>query len=816
VAALSKVSLALPIQADNTIGTRWRTPGSKGPPTEDLEWGSLATVAALIANQTTGSAFSHNVRQYLSGTNAATATISIVQVSGDNATSEGWAISSSGAGNNLTHPGSNTGSGFFILRATDGTGSVDSPSIGWAWVASATDTLAPTIPTGITITPQTNALDFVWSASQDPLHGSSAASGVKDYIIRRGGTTVATVNATSPGISPSPTEITLGSYSPSPSFSYSTTNGGRYTITSAGIGTHGTTTEQFKGYGFQVSGNFKARVKVVQFTAVGGYLYSTAGIMVSSRTQGQPFVYFYEEPIDGASRVQLKRRTTAGTNAGNVAANSVASYAYLQITRTGDSWRTEYSLDGGLTWNLNADTTCTLPTDVYVDLAVTSQVAGSAVTAIFEQFAVSNTSDQTYTLSSASSGTYTVSARDIALNESAQSTGLSGVPNTPPVQSIRFDPGHYGAWDQNIRTDTRAAAIPAIVAALNSSQWKDNANLKGMKVNFHWGALEQGTSDTTTTYSQGLADLRAIADAARNNGKKIMLSFLPVIFGGTGANLDPWLPNYIWNGAAQGYGWTVMSNGKIPRIWQQKTMDRLIALVNFYANADNGHGTAFKNDSTICMFNIIESSIAVTQGVDDYSISAWTAQLRRHMTAVRANAPNMPFRLELNFLGSNDNVWETLQHCVTEKFAVGGPDTIPSEGVQANRIYSGMTPDPEIPALAQTKPVVNLRGILPFIAETQTPSLGGHEGDWTASQLYTFQDSGGNVPMRRADNSIKQVAVPGVDPSYVVWAMKDWDQGATGGVCWSRPRTSDGSPSIISFINSISGAVPTSSYPTGY
>ncbi len=826
MAALGKVSISLPVQSDNTIGTRWRTPGSKGPSSPTLVWGSLAIVAGLIANQTTGSSFSHNVRQYLSGTAAATATISIVQVSGDDATTEGWAISSAGAGNNLTHPGSGTGSGFFRLRAATGGENLDSDILGWAWVASATDTLAPTIPVAVVITPQEGALKFDWAASQDPLAGSSAASGVKDYRIRRGGSIVATVNASSPGISPAASDQQIGSYSPTPAFGYATTNGGQYSLTSAGTGTHGTLTEKCFNHGWQVSGNFKARAKVVQFNANAGYQFATAGIMVGSRTQGQPFVYLYQEPSNVAPRVQLKRRATAGTNSGNISAVSISNFAFLEITRTGDVFRTEYSIDGGTVWNLVSEITVTMPTNVYVDLCVASQVDGNEVTAIFEQVSVSNTADETYTLNPATAGSYTISARDIALNESSQSVAQTGTPlaEEPDVQTLRFNPGHYVRYDTNIRNDTtRSSTIAGIINSINSANIGSNPNIKGMVISMHWGAAEQGTTLAGSTYAQGLADLRTIADVARAKGKKLIVSFLHVLFGGTGADLTPWFPAYIANGAAQGYGWTAMSNGKITRLWQQATMDRIIAQMLAYANADNGHGVAFKDDPVIEMMSIDETSVAVTLGTDGYSIPALSAQFMRYMTAMRANSQVLPYRLVANFMGNNDQMWDILQHAVTEKFAIGGPDVIPTEAVQANRVFTGTPPVPELPDTAQTRAIVDLRGRLPFVAEVQTPSMNGHEGDFTAAQLYNFTVNGGNVTVSRPNppGGTMLMAVRGVQESYMVWALKEWEQNSSGptdsgGIKFSSARLGDGSPSIKDYIDSISGTVTRSSYPTDY
>jgi hypothetical protein len=119
--------------------------GDKAPVALTATWGDLTTLVALIGQQTTGSAFSHNIRQYVQGTGASTATLALESVSGDNAATEGWSI----AGDTLTHPGAQTGAGVFRLSATiDGVTNYSSP-LTWAW-----------IDPPIVIPPATNAIKW--------------------------------------------------------------------------------------------------------------------------------------------------------------------------------------------------------------------------------------------------------------------------------------------------------------------------------------------------------------------------------------------------------------------------------------------------------------------------------------------------------------------------------------------------------------------------------------------------------------------------------------------------------------------------------
>jgi hypothetical protein len=101
----------------------------------------------------TGTPINHNVRQYFSGMGAEAFTFSVVHVAGDNAATEGWEIST----DNLTHPGDNTGSGVFKLRATSGEVTVDSFNIEWSYTTPVT-------------------ADWDWSES-DGLHNGAASGG---------------------------------------------------------------------------------------------------------------------------------------------------------------------------------------------------------------------------------------------------------------------------------------------------------------------------------------------------------------------------------------------------------------------------------------------------------------------------------------------------------------------------------------------------------------------------------------------------------------------------------------------------------------
>lgn len=94
--------------------------GDAPPPTEELDWDIADELnTAGINALEVGTAFSHDVRQYLSGTEAATADINVIDVSGTAAP-----FADPNGGDNLVYDEVTEGSGSFRLEAVGVTGSV--------------------------------------------------------------------------------------------------------------------------------------------------------------------------------------------------------------------------------------------------------------------------------------------------------------------------------------------------------------------------------------------------------------------------------------------------------------------------------------------------------------------------------------------------------------------------------------------------------------------------------------------------------------------------------------------------------------------
>lgn len=799
--ALQKTSFQWLPSADGTLrGTHPR--GTFVPPAT-LSWGSLVSVSNAISSKFTGTPYSADVRGFLQGTDAAIATITIVQVSGDNAVTEGWSIV---GGDDLEHPGDNTGSGTFRLRATSGALVADSEVLNWSWITSSVDTLAPTTPTGFKVTPYEGGVTVEHDASCDPYSGATQPSLVKEYTLSRGGSPVLTT-AASPGLSNVFTSYNIGSIS-NPGAPSAMQSGHTWTLQAAGTGIHGTASDQCLFLGTPVSGNFNVIAKINAYTSP--QQFSTAGIMIrQSEASNEPYFACYIQPSSPGHGIQVKQRVSQGSTSGNIASVGAITTAWVKITRTGNSFTAYYSTDAK-DWVLIA-TNSNLPmnSSVKAGLFLTSQSAGNQITSTIEQLNINNVPALSYNFDTATGGSWSVVARDNDLNTSPSSSIIIVDPlPDAPSNLIRWHPGHYVMIDGILRSDNRTSMVPNMLSQIDQVANHSSAQyIKGIKIFMQWGFLEGATPGS---YSQGLAETRQLADRCRQYGFRLALSFLHVHFNATLPNVSAYFPAYIINESQ--YGITQMTNGVISRIWQQPTMDRVIAQGLAYANADNGHGVAFKDDPTMEWYQIDETAIGVTNGVDGFSTTATSAQYKRWMDAMRTAAPNMGLRLTANFMGAHDTMSDIIEYAVSKYCMVGGPDIIPNQGVQANKIFSGTTVAQDSSLSTLTRPIVDYRGVGSFISEVQSASMNGTKGDHSAAQIYNWAINGG------VNGS---VTTRGMNPSHVVWYKKEWEQGSSGptdsgGIKYSSARRGDSSPSIRDFIASISGAVGTTSCPSNW
>lgn len=291
----------------------------------------------------------------------------------------------------------------------------------------------------------------------------------------------------------------------------------------------------------------------------------------------------------------------------------------------------------------------------------------------------------------------------------------------------------------------------------------------GIQVIADWAALEGASPGD---HAAGFAAIDAILARLAQHGKHLMLSVATVHFGSyPPSDVDLFFPKYIVEDDAYGVSkFNLNGEGLTARIWQPATNDRLIALSQAYA-ARYDANPAFE------MLAAAETSVNLTLGTDGYTGEALGTELVRFYDASRKAWPSTALRLNANFFpGGNSAMGALLGEMVQRGVAIGPPDVVPSEVCDANFVFCGGGGSPDH------------RGVVPFVAEVQSPELGGKEGTWTPKELF--------------DHTMNGDAALGVEPTYpqyFVWCDNRWEGGPAQK--WDT--------GILPFIDDIGGVVGT-------
>ncbi|CAI6083108.1 fibronectin type III domain-containing protein [Cohnella sp. JJ-181] len=291
----------------------------------------------------------------------------------------------------------------FTVKARDAAGNVSSPSntLNVTTSAGASDTTAPSAPTGLTSPSKTDtSVSLSWTASTDnvavtaydiyrggSLAGSTAgattytatgltASTAYSFTVKArdaaGNVSAAssalsvTTNAPAPSSLPSPwLTQDIGSVGVAGSATYS---GGVYTVNGSGADIGGTA-DAFRFVYQPMSGDGSIVAKVVSMdnTNTG----ARAGVMMrESLDANSREMTVALSPTSGAK--VIKRLSTGGTTATSGGSTAPAAPYWVKLTRTGNSLSGLISADG-TTWTTFLTATVTMGTDIYVGLAVVSK-----------------------------------------------------------------------------------------------------------------------------------------------------------------------------------------------------------------------------------------------------------------------------------------------------------------------------------------------------------------------------------------------------------------------------------------------------------
>lgn len=624
------------------------------------------SAAPSLVNLPTGTPVALDWRQYFGGTAAATATLSVVTVSGDNATTEGWAISSAGAGNNLTHPADQTGAGVLKVRGTTSGNPVDCGEHNWSLITpSGSDVTAPTVPTGLTATPANGTVELAWSASGDPKVGSVTASGVQDYDVNCASSIVATPSAAA-GLSLPRVEYQIGSYSPTPTSSQS---GSDWDLVSAGTGFTGSADQGFL-LGSSLAGDFSVTAEIDALTT--GLASAQMGIMIRESSANNAPTMFCFRSSDTDINLRCRARTAGGGSYTTLATSASTTLpTWFRLTRVGDSFTAYISTDG-LGWGQIAQTTIPMASTVLAGAAISSQSGGNTLSGTVKQLSINNAPDMAYSRSASTAQTCKVRARDVAGNVSAYSATVTATPLVSgPLK--KWHPGYY------MLTSGTSSFTASHITDLSSSP-----NIIGVQHRIYWATLEptQGNYD----WSQ----IDSLISVAHSVGKKVFIQIIDRKFGST--NPSGAIPSYLSNVGGTNCIWTgTATNGtarSLSRLWIQECMDRRIALeqamaARYDSNAD------FEGSATE------ETSLGAPSNSDTgYTTAAWVAQLGRLAAAANVAWPHTNVMVFTNFLDNQDISMGALFATLSaNKVGVGGPDTTPPPHTlqEGGRVLTGVS-----------------------------------------------------------------------------------------------------------------------------
>lgn len=317
---------------------------------------------------------------------------------------------------------------------------------------------------------------------------------------------------------------------------------------------------------------------------------------------------------------------------------------------------------------------------------------------------------------------------------------------------VKWYPGHYVTLDPFLYRDNLGTAkvnhFAAIQEICSIPEWQ------GVQIFATWGTME---GDTPGDFAPGIALVREYLDRLRPCNKKLILTVARTIFGGGASHA---FPGYVQKDSRYGvtkpleYG-----TGATARVWETPTADRVIAMSAALADA-------FDDDPAFAVYSPWnETVVSVAVGQDGYSHSKYYEQMKRATTAVKSHWKQTLLRLPANFARNGERTLEEVFSMLAPHgYAIGGPDTIPSVDIWANKIFAGASGG------------VDYRGQLPFISEVQVPELGGKEGTWTPKQLFDHamygcaKDCKGSTS---SDGSIRPVW-----PQYFIWYRNTFQGGS--------------------------------------
>lgn len=309
----------------------------------------------------------------------------------------------------------------------------------------------------------------------------------------------------------------------------------------------------------------------------------------------------------------------------------------------------------------------------------------------------------------------------------------------PPVNTVRFDPGHYMGLQQSTYDPISDSNPSGLRDSFHSGSgtWParnvDSARIAAMRalggpsVGFMGVDLKKylryWEGPTEGDYSRAYAMIDDYLEMCTGGSDPAMHLFLtpwPVVFSNTTSNIFP--EYYVLNTDYYQTGNTSNpQSGYIARLWDSAGMDKINALYTAVCER-------YENETYFQGFTTTETATSFVSTPPGYSAAAMLTQFKRCVDAYRA-ASNTMLIVGGNYLGSNSQTLELIEYCRSNRCAIGGPDTWGidwindgTRSLQFDRLYRGESYDGSAPG-------TDYRGTMIWKNEVQSPEIGGYMTD---------------------------------------------------------------------------------------
>lgn len=655
------------------------------------------SAAPSLSGQAAGSSYSENVRQYFSGSAAATATLAVVTVSGSNAATTGWAVD----GDDLEISSATQGVGALMVTGTDNGNTVNCSARNWSRNAASSDGgVAPTIPTGLSYVAGSGSVTISGDCPSDP---PPTASRLKQVNLRFNGTGATTaVTSCGAGLSRTLTQQIIGASDGTPA---SSQTGAALSLGFGGSGINSTADNILAFTDTTgITGDAFATVTVGSLTSAASF--PKAGIRVAeSNAAGAKAIYCYYQ---GNSKVRCQTRATDGVSTTFQLNQDVTGTVGLNLSRSAstDQWTFSYSTDGGTTWNAGATFTLAMNQTLYWGAFITSSSAGTNATASLSNWNLNNVARWSYVKATASAVSVDATSQDNDNNVSSYSGSITATPNVAADPPKKWHPGPYMTLFKNDAANSGSPATRCNEAAAESS-------IKGIQFRFKWADLEPLQGDYDFDY------IDAAIAACKPLGERIMIQILDRSFGASSVeSARGTIPDYIIDTPTLGASYAAGgNNGHVfPNLWREAVMTRIIELGRALAAEydDEPYVEAFFGTESILGWG------TTTSKPEGYSAGAVRAQLIRWMEAMQVAWPRTNVGTYFNWLDPDPSTSSNIALAAygaavnSTDTAFSGPDifgTVPHTNGQ--KVLTGAIGG------------IDYRNAAPSFPTVQAPTLGG-------------------------------------------------------------------------------------------